>query len=73
MDTLKLYFEYYLATATGLLTTGAVLGALQFLITGEKLFFVVSLIGMLVAQSNIENPNIVVIDQEQFEKQMESE
>lgn len=71
MDRVKLYFNYYLGTATGLLTLGAVIGTVNYLITGNELFFTVFLVGTLVAQSNIENPNIVVIDKEQFLKQQE--
>lgn len=65
----KLYAQYYFTTATGLLTVATLVGAIEFLVTGDDLFFTVSLIGMLVAQSNIENPNIVVVDKEQFQKQ----
>lgn len=69
----KLYLSYYFTTATGLLTTGTAIGAVQYIVTGDDLFFTVALVGMLVAQSNIENPNIVVIDKEQFLKQQEQE
>lgn len=71
MERVKLYLNYYLGTATGLLTFGACIGAVNFLVTGNELFFTTFLVGMLVAQSNIENPNIVVIDKEQFLKQQE--
>lgn len=69
LKTIKSHAEYYLLTATGLLATGMLIGAVKMLFTGEDLMFAVFLAAYLLRESRIESPAIVVIDKEAFEKQ----
>ena len=68
-DDLKTEVMYFFCTATGLLATGTLLGAVLYIITGKELFFTTCLVGYLVSRSNVENPSVIVIDKEQFQKQ----
>lgn len=72
-DDLKTELTYFFCTATGLLATGTLLGAVLYVFTGKGLFFTTCLVGYLVSRSNVENPSVIVVDKEQFKKQYEQD
>jgi hypothetical protein len=72
-EELKTEAAYFFCTATGLLATGTLLGAVLYVFTGKELFFTTCLVGYLVSRSNVENPSVIVVDKQQFQKMQEDE